>query len=212
MYVANSRAMRNDELLVSCSVQPTRKCLPMKNYFDKMRGDAGQKPLPRRPLSEIAWSWLGSFLGIYAVYLLNGWLGIAENDSLYLIGSFGASAVLIYGAPSADFSQPRNFVGGHLVSALAGVLMQKLVPGNVALAGALAVSLAIAGMHLTRTLHPPGGATALIAVISGPSIHNLGFGYLFSPVLVGALIMLAVALLVNNLSASKPRNYPRFWF
>ena len=184
----------------------------MKQYLQKFLGEPGQKPLPRRPVSEIAWSWLGSFLGIYAVYLVNGWLGIAENENLYFVGSFGASAVLIYGAPSGDLSQPRNFIGGHLISALAGVLMYKLIPSNVALAGALAVSLAIAGMHFTRTLHPPGGASALIAVIGGPSIHNLGFGYLFSPVLIGALIMLAVALLVNNLSSSKLRNYPRFWF
>ncbi|MEA5097392.1 MAG: HPP family protein [Burkholderiaceae bacterium] len=184
----------------------------MKHYFRKMRGEPNQRPSPTRPPSEIAWSWLASFIGIYAVYLVNSWLGIADHENLYLIGSFGASAVLIYGAPTAELSQPRNFVGGHLISALAGVLMQKLVPGNIALAAALAVSLAIAGMHLTRTLHPPGGATALIAVISGPSIRDLGFGYLFSPVLVGVLIMLAVALLVNNLSSNKLRHYPRFWF
>ncbi|MBS1186646.1 MAG: hypothetical protein H6R04_664 [Burkholderiaceae bacterium] len=184
----------------------------MKHYFEKFRGEPGQQPLPRRPVSEIAWSWLGSFIGIYAVYVVNGWLGIAEHENLYFVGSFGASAVLVYGAPSGDLSQPRNFIGGHLISAAVGVLMHQLVPGNVALAGALAVSLAIAGMHFTRTLHPPGGASALIAVIGGPSIHGLGFYYVLSPVLIGALIMLVVALVVNNLSSAKTRNYPRFWF
>lgn len=184
----------------------------MEHYFKKFRGVDGQTPPPRRPWSEIGWSWLGAFSGIYAVYWLNAFLGIAESESLYLVGSFGASAVLIYGAPTADFSQPRSFIGGHLISAFFGVLVFQLCPANTALAGALAVSTAIAGMHVTRTLHPPGGATALIAVIGGHSIHELGFGYLFAPVLVGALIMLAVALIVNNFSSSAQRNYPRYWF
>jgi CBS-domain-containing membrane protein len=73
------------------------------------------------------------------------------------------------------------------------------------------VALAIGGMHLTRTVHPPGGATALIAVIGGPSVHQLGFLYVLAPVLLGALIMLLVALLVNNLSSSSARHYPRYW-
>ncbi len=184
----------------------------MRQYLQKFLGDPEQKPPPRRPLSEILWSWVGGFLGIFATYRLNGFMGIAESDSLYLIGSFGASAVLIYGAPAADFSQPRNLVGGHLVSALSGVLSYFLFPAHVALAGALAVATAIAGMHITRTLHPPGGATALIAVIGGGSIHDLGFGYLFSPVLVGVLIMLAVAVIINNLSSHPARRYPRYWF
>ncbi|MEA5097659.1 MAG: HPP family protein [Burkholderiaceae bacterium] len=149
----------------------------MNNYFEKFRGIDGQTPPPRRPWDEIVWSWLASFVGIYAVYQLNGYMNIAENESLYLIGSFGASAVLIYGTPMGDLSQPRSFICGHLLSALIGVLVYKLFPADVALAGALAVSLAIAGMHASRTLHPPGGATALIAVVGGNNIHDLGFGY-----------------------------------
>ncbi len=183
----------------------------MRDYLKKFLGAPDQKSPPRRPWHEIAWSWVASFIGIYAVYVVNGWLGISENENLYLIGSFGASAVLIYGVPTGDLSQPRNFVGGHLISAFAGVLMVKLYPQNIAVASALAVSLAIAGQHLTRTLHPPGGATALIAVIGGPSIHALGFMYLFAPVLVGALIMLVVALIVNNFSNNPVRRYPRYW-
>lgn len=184
----------------------------MKNYFEKFYGQPDQKPPARRPWHEIAWSWCASFAGIYAVYWLNRCLDLAENESLYLIGSFGASAVLIYGAPTADFSQPRSFVGGHLVSALFGVLMFKLFPANVVLAGALAVSLSIACMHATRTLHPPGGATALIAVIGGTSVHELGFRYILAPVLIGTLSMLMVALIVNNLSDDPIRHYPRYWY
>jgi CBS-domain-containing membrane protein len=65
-------------------------------------------------------------------------------------------------------------------------------------------------MHATRTLHPPGGATALIAVIGSAEIHRLGFLYVLVPATVGPLILVAVGLLVNNIPAS--RRYPEFWW
>jgi len=143
--------------------------------------------------------------------MLGRYLELVSVDSLFLIGSFGASAVLIYGAPLAEFSQPRNLVGGHVVSAVVGVTVFTLVGEMPILACSLAVSLAIAAMHFTRTLHPPGGATALIAVIGGDKVHALGTMYALCPVLVGALIMLLVALLVNNLSTDPKRHYPVYW-
>ena len=182
----------------------------MKFYFHRMRG--GDKSPPRKSLSKIGWSWLGAFVGIYGVALLGEYAQLTGYDQLFLVGSFGASAVLIYGVPMAELSQPRNLVGGHLVSALVGVTLYKLLPDAVALSSALAVSLAVVAMHFTKTLHPPGGATALIAVIGGPQVHELGYWYVLSPVGVGVVVMLLVALLVNNLSANPKRHYPTFWW
>jgi CBS domain-containing membrane protein len=102
-------------------------------------------------------------------------------------------------------------VGGHIISALIGITAYKLLPSEVALASALAVSLSIAAMHLTKTIHPPGGATALIAVIGSNQIHDLGYLYVLSPVGSGVLIMLIVALGVNNLSGDPDRHYPKRW-
>ena len=85
----------------------------------------------------------------------------------------------------------------------------KLLQGQPWLAEAVAVATAIAAMHLTRTLHPPGGATALIAVIGGDRIHALGFYYAVIPVGLGAVVLLVVALLVNNVPAT--RRYPEIW-
>lgn len=65
-------------------------------------------------------------------------------------------------------------------------------------------------MHASKTLHPPGGATALIAVLGGQKIHNLGYFFAILPVGAGALIMLLIALLINNLSPQ--RRYPEFWY
>ncbi len=178
----------------------------LKPYFSRLKG-SGRCP-PRKPLSKLMWSWLGAFLGIYAITLL------AQSsliNSLFLIGSFGASAVLIYGAPMADFSQPRNLVGGHLISAIVGVTCAKLITLDIGLACALAVSLSVLAMHYSRTLHPPGGATALIAVIGGPQITQVGYWFVLTPVASGAIILLIIALLVNNLSSNPKRHYPTYW-
>lgn len=179
----------------------------LKNYFQKMKG--GPRTLVKKPLSEIFWAWVGGFLGIFAVWWLNKYMGLQDNANLFLIGSFGASAVLIYGVPMGELSQPRNLVGGHIISALVGAIAYKLFPDDLALAAAVAVATAIAAMMATNTTHPPGGATALIAVIGGDSIHKLGLMYAFSPVFVGVMIMLLVAVIVNNFSSN--RAYPRYW-
>ncbi len=176
-------------------------------YFKKMRGTTTSPP--RVSLSEIAWSWVGAFLGITAVASAHYNL-LAGTDFVMIIGSFGASAVLIYGAIRSPLAQPRNLVGGHLVSAVIGVATYKLFHGEMWLASAIAVATAIAVMHASRTLHPPGGATALIAVIGSDKVHHLGFLYAVIPAGLGAGIMLLVALLVNNIPAT--RRYPEFWW
>lgn len=176
------------------------------NYFAKMKGTT--KSPPRVSALEILLSWVGSFLGIAAVAYVN-FNVVADSDLVLIIGSFGASAVLIYGAIKSPLAQPRNLVGGHLLSAVIGVAAFKMLHGEPWLAAGVAVATAIAGMHATKTLHPPGGATALIAVIGSDKIHSLGFLYVLVPVGAGAAIMLLVALIFNNLPRS--RRYPEFW-
>ncbi len=175
-------------------------------FFTKMKGTT-QSPPPVN-LAEIVWSWIGAFLGMAPVAYLN-YIFFEGTDLIMIIGSFGASAVLIYGAIKSPLAQPRNLIGGHMVSAIIGVTCYKLFYPHMWLAASLAVATAIALMHATKTLHPPGGATALIAVIGSEKVHNLGYLYVFIPVGLGALIMLMVALVVNNIS--KDRQYPEFW-
>jgi CBS-domain-containing membrane protein len=177
------------------------------DYFLKMKGIT-QSP-PRVNMPEIFWSWVGSFLGIAAVGFLDCRY-CTGTELVLIIGSFGASAVLLFGAIKSPLAQPRNLLGGHVISALIGVSAYHLFPTNLWLASAFAVATAIALMHATKTLHPPGGATALIAVIGGAKIHSLGYLYAAVPVGAGAAIMLAVALLVNNIPQT--RRYPEFWF
>jgi CBS-domain-containing membrane protein len=179
----------------------------LRDYFNKMRGVT--KSPPAVNLSEVIWSWVGAFLGISTVALIS--YKVLEGKGLtMIIGSFGASAVLIYGAIKSPLAQPRNLLGGHIFSAVIGVTSYQLFNPHIWLAAAVAVSTSIALMHATKTLHPPGGATALIAVIGGESVHKLGYLYAIIPTAVGASIMLIVALVVNNIPRS--RRYPEFWF
>jgi CBS-domain-containing membrane protein len=175
-------------------------------YFEKMKG--GAKIPPGLPLPEVLWSWLGAFTGIGICGYLSA-LYFEPRDLTLIIGSFGASAVLIYGAVRSPFAQPRNLIGGHVISALIGVACFKLFGETPWIASAFAVSFAIAAMLVTKTVHPPGGATALIAVVGGRKIQDLGFLYAFIPAGAGAIILLITALLVNNLS--KNRRYPDYW-
>ncbi|MCB2181587.1 MAG: HPP family protein [Desulfobulbaceae bacterium] len=177
------------------------------NYFQKMKGFTKSPPGPS--MSEVAWSWLGAFLGISAVSYTHFNL-LSQSDLVMIIGSFGASAVLIYGAIKSPLAQPRNLMGGHILSAVIGVFCYQAFHNQMWLAAALAVATAIALMHITKTLHPPGGATALIAVIGSDKVHALGYLYVLVPVALGAGIMLIIALLVNNMSPK--RQYPEFWF
>jgi CBS domain-containing membrane protein len=154
---------------------------------------------------EQFWSFLGSFVGIGVLAYIQS-IHFTGNDAVYLIGSFGASSVLVYGIIQSPFSQPRNLVGGHVISAIIGVTVHKLVPDIIWIAAPLAVSFSIIFMQITKTLHPPGGATALIAVIGSDKIKSLGYMYVFSPVLIGVLILLLTALIFNNMTSG--RTYP----
>jgi CBS-domain-containing membrane protein len=179
----------------------------IREYLLKMKG--GAKSPPGVGMAEMAWSWLGAVIGVgICGYLSANYF--EPKDLTLLIGSFGASAVLVYGAIKSPLAQPRNLMGGHILAGIIGVACYKMFGATPWIAGALAASLAIVAMLLTKTLHPPAGATALIAVIGGEKIHSLGFLYAFVPAGLGALVLLAVALVVNNLSRN--RKYPEYWF
>ena len=146
---------------------------------------------------EILISAVGGFVGILGIFLVSEAL-FGYEVSVMIVPSMGASAVLLFAAPHAPFSQPWNIMTGHLLSAAIGVACWQWVP-QVTLAASAAVGLAIGAMYFTRSLHPPGGATALAAVIGTEELHALGFGYVFQPILVNVVVIMLVALLFNGL-------------
>lgn len=166
----------------------------------------------RKPVSKILWSTLGAFVSIYLLSKFSQ--SFSQEDGFFLLGSFGASAVLVYGAPEVAFSQPRNLLGGHILSAFISVFLVKFLGSflQIELLCALSVSLSVLVMHFTLTMHPPGGATALIYVIGSEEIRSYGWLYPITPIALGALIMLIVALVINNLSSNAKRHYPLYWY
>lgn len=150
---------------------------------------------------------ISGFGGIGAI-LATTWLThifIGQVAAPYMLAAMGASTVLLLGAPHSPFSQPWSFIGGHLVSATIGVTCAMELH-NVYLSAGLAVGLSILAMYYLRCLHPPGGATALLAVIGDQHIHSMGYHFIVMPVLINVVILMCISLLINRLVLR--RHYP----
>lgn len=139
----------------------------------------------------------GGLVAILCIYSLSRWL-LGSAGAGIVVASMGASAVLLFSVPHGQLSQPWPVFGGHMISAVVGVACAQSIANEVLAAGA-AVGLAIGGMYYLRCIHPPGGATALSAVIGGDAIRELGYQYVITPVLLNVAIILAVAVLYNLL-------------
>lgn len=183
---------------------PSRK---IKHGLKKVRHIV-YKETSHTPIDNL-WAFIGSFIALSTVGLLQDVFHTKDStDILFLIGSFGATSVLLFGATNSPLAQPRNLFFGNLMSAVIGVTMYKLFhfEDYLWLSPALAVSVSILVMQYTKTMHPPGGATALIANIGSAEITRMGFFYVINPVLTGTLILFIMGVLLNNLS--KNRIYP----
>jgi CBS domain-containing membrane protein len=145
-----------------------------------------------------------AFFGIALVMYVSSFF-LPPADIPWVVASMGASAVLLFAVPLGPLSQPWSFAGGHLISGFIGITVAQFVP-DVLAASALAVSLAVFSMYLTNCLHPPGGATALSAVVGSATVHQMGYQYLLTPVALNVAVMLVYALIINNLISG--RHYP----
>lgn len=154
-------------------------------------------------------SGLGGLIGILVVAAVSQhWLG--GHGGMLVAASMGSTAVLLFAMPHGAVSQPWPVLGGHLVSALVGVACARALGHDPALAAGCAVGGAITAMYLLRCLHPSGGATALFAVVGGSEVHALGYAYVTGPILLGALVLLGVAVAYNYPFAW--RRYPQAWW
>ncbi|MFA5170087.1 MAG: HPP family protein [Sulfuriferula sp.] len=137
----------------------------------------------------------GAFFGILLVYLSATYF-LQGNAVPLVVASMGASAVLLFAVPHGTLSQPWALVGGQLISAVIGVTCAKFIPMTW-LAVPMAVAIAVGAMHYLRCIHPPGGATALVAALGGAQMHELGYGFVITPVLLNVVIILVVAIVFN---------------
>jgi len=166
-------------------------------FILKLKGEGAALPA-RHTYKAIALAWLGGAIAIGAV------AGLADSLSVALVlGSFGASCVLVFGYPDTPFSQPRNVILGHFLCSLVGlVFLAAFGPHWWSLAPALGT--AIAAMMLTRTVHPPAGSNPVIVFLAQP-----GWSFLWYPTLAGAVLLVLVALIYNN--ATREARYPKYW-
>ncbi|WP_256849297.1 HPP family protein [Pantoea sp. Fr-CA_6] len=151
---------------------------------------------------HVAIAGLGAGIGLILTSLLSHW--VLGELNLWFVAPVGASAVLLFGLPASPLAQPWAIVGGNSLSALAGVTVSQLIP-DPALACGVAACVAILLMFQLRCLHPPGGAVALTAILGGPSVQQLGYHFVLTPILLNSLTLALLALLFNNLAG---RRYP----
>ena len=147
---------------------------------------------------------LGAFLGILLVFYTSTYF-LHGTSSYLIVASLGASAVLLFAVPHGPLSQPWSLIGGHLVSAAIGVTCAKFIP-DIFFAAPLAVGISVGVMYYFHCIHPPGGATALSAVVGGSSVHELGYQFLLTPVLINVITIVIVAISFNYIF--KWRRYP----
>jgi len=158
-------------------------------------------PQPAIPAREVWLSLWGALLGVGFTALL----AVLWKCPM-LLGPFGASAVLIFGAYKAPLAQPRNVLLGHFLAACIGVCVNDFF-GVTFWSIGLGVALALVLMVVTYSIHPPAGATAYVAVQTG----GLGVGYMYilNPVILGAFILLLIGVIFNKLGK---RDYPTHWW
>ncbi|KJY73385.1 HPP family protein [Vibrio coralliilyticus] len=134
-------------------------------------------------IKESLFAGLGTTLAIGVLALLDkGYPG-----AIWLMAPFGATAVLLFGVPDSPLAQPKNVVLGHVITAVIGIGFAQYVPVSP-LTLALATGVAVTAMLISRTTHPPAGANPIVIMVSGQS-----WGFLITPVLLGAILMVAIA-------------------
>ena len=167
------------------------------SFLTKLRGDSAVLP-PRASVKVIVLAFAGSFLAIAVLALMTRSL----QQSL-LLGSFGASAGLIFAFPDVPFSQPRNIVIGHLIITLIGLAFIHLC-GAHWWSVALAVASAVSAMMITRTVHPPAASNPLIVFLAQP-----GWDFVLFPTLAGAVVLVLFALVFHNVT--RRVRWPKYW-
>ena len=171
----------------------------------------------KQPHILLVWLWcfLGAFLGVALIEAVYQNLPLLDGKHVpVVIASFGAAAILEYNTIESPLAQPRNLVFGHFLAAVVGVSITKLfhlLPEARFhtlrwLAGALSVGTASVVMAMTKTVHPPAGATALLCATSA-DVTELGW-WTLALILLACMLMLVSALILNNIF----RRFPVYWW
>ena len=147
------------------------------------------------PLKDRLLCGLGAFIGLLLSSFIS-WLVLGDLNAWY-IAPMGASSVLLFAVPASPLAQPWNMVVGNTLAGIIGVSCALFIP-NLTQAFSVAVAVAIFLMMTTDSLHPPSGAVAITAVLGGKAVHDLGYLFVFYPVLLNSILLMFVAILFNR--------------
>lgn len=162
----------------------------------------GGGKLPARPsVIDIVKGGLGGLIGISFLGYLSHMSGVP-----WLMAPFGATCVILFAAPASPLAQPRNVILGHLITSIIG-LIALYAFGNSLLVLGLSVGISIMLMQLLRSVHPPAGANPIVIILAGKSL--VGIDFLLFPVLLGSIVLVLIALIINNLG--KNSLWPVYW-
>lgn len=163
-------------------------------------GKENLSPIP--PKKDLLKGLVGGTLGILTLLLLSEY-----SHHIWIMAPFGATCVLLFAASGSPLAQPRNVIFGHFITAFVGLICFKFFEINI-LTISLAVGTGIALMQLFRAVHPPAGANPLVILLTANTI-NYGWDFLFTPVLVGSVSLVLVAVLINSIFDGK--KWPSYW-
>lgn len=191
MQFSKSKLPKRSRFRRAIAVQPLRLHQPL------FQNIGSTKHQPKFSLQHILFSWLGAFLGIATLAYLT------SQEYPLIAAPLGATAVLVFGVPDSPLAQPRNVIGGNLIASIICVVLVQIF-GTAPWVMAMAVATAIKLMQLTRTVHPPAGAVALLGVLTHAS-----WSYVLTPVLAGSIMIVLFTVLFNNTAPG--RAYPKHW-
>jgi CBS domain-containing membrane protein len=198
------------EIVTNYFINVYRKIFALEN--SKLHPlDPFRKKSPRYPWPEPIITYFMCFIGCFSSIGILGYLSYISPDSTYLIGSFGASCVLYFAAPNSSLAQPKNAFFGQLIGGIVGISFRNIFtePETRWVGVAFAVATTTTLMMVFNVIHPPSGATALIAASLTHLPPGRGFLFVVVPVIVGNLLMMVLSLLLNNLNPY--RHYPDYW-
>jgi CBS domain-containing membrane protein len=211
---ANPNSAMNESVLRSVGLPSSRVSQYMSTgarWVDELmqRRSSGQG-MPRKQIAAIGGAVFVGFTAISgSIYFLDG------PSSVYLLGSFGSSTALVYSAPDAPVSQPRNIVIGHALSAFVGVSVYKaamLLDWALWFSAPVAVTVSVVAMHASRTFHPPAVSSGLTALIGCSALKALGYSYVLMPCTIIPAAIVMIGSLLTQAGAVPGVKYPKSWF
>ena len=143
-----------------------------------------------------------SFFGALFAGAILGFVAFSLEYAI-IMGSFGASIFLVMAVPDSPFAQPRHVVFGHFMASLIGLICLHLL-GDFWWSMALALAITTLAMIVLKVSHPPAGSNPIAIFLITP-----GWDFLWLPTVLGAFVIVLIALLYNNLRPN--RTYPKYW-